>query len=258
MAQSSRTNRSIRALVALAVGLALLGGATSTAAPARTAEGSSEPANLGLVKTAVRDYYRDWKDEEGHHHHSDDSPWAHDTEAEIAQARDYLEARLAEGVEDPAIVLDMDDTSEITFGWAADNDFGFDFAKQQTAIEDGVFEVIAPTLALARWADEHGVRVYFITGRRDTLADPSVRNLERHGYPVDAGRTFFKPTADPAPYLTCGVECSTGEFKNLTRAHIQEELGDTIVLNVGDQYSDFAGGNAEKDVKLPNPMYYVA
>ncbi|MFE2754571.1 HAD family acid phosphatase [Actinosynnema sp. NPDC059335] len=258
MAQPSRTTRSIKAVAALVVGLAFLGGATGTAAPDRTAQALGEPANLGLAKRDVVQYYRGWRDAQGHNHHSADSPWGHDTESEIDRAQSYLAARLGAGVDRPAIVLDIDDTSEITYGWQADNDFGFDRARQQAAIEQGVFEVIEPTLDLARWADERGVRVYFITGRRDTLAGPSVRNLEHHGYPVAADRVYFKPTSNPAPYLTCGLSCRVGEFKDLTRAHIQDDLGDTIVLNVGDQHSDFDGGHAEREVKLPNPMYHVA
>ena len=41
------------------------------------------------------------------------------------------------------------------------------------------------------------------------------------------------------------------------RARIEEELGFTILVNVGDQDSDLAGGHARKAFKLPNPMYFI-
>jgi acid phosphatase len=33
--------------------------------------------------------------------------------------------------------------------------------------------------------------------------------------------------------------------------------GYTIILNMGDQESDLAGGYAEKTFKLPNPVYFL-
>ena len=34
-------------------------------------------------------------------------------------------------------------------------------------------------------------------------------------------------------------------------------MGFTILVNVGDQDSDLAGGHAVRPFKLPNPMYYI-
>ena len=47
------------------------------------------------------------------------------------------------------------------------------------------------------------------------------------------------------------------EYKSKTRAHIEDDLGYTIVANYGDQFSDLTGGYADRAVKLPNPTYYL-
>jgi len=241
----------LKLAAAAAIGATVAGGATALA----TQGGTHEPDNIGQVKLDVKAYYGDYTDAEGHHHYSEDSPWARDASKQVDQARRYLERRLAQGVANPAIVLDIDDTSEITYGWEADNDFGFDPVKQEQAINDGTFTAIKPTLELANWAAQRGVKVYFLTGRKEHQGPASLKNLANEGYPAPAG-AYFKPETAPPAYLPCGLTCTTVQYKSGTRAHI-ETTGATIVLNLGDQYSDLEGGHAERAVKLPNPMYYL-
>jgi hypothetical protein len=38
---------------------------------------------------------------------------------------------------------------------------------------------------------------------------------------------------------------------------INERSGYTIIVNVGDQQSDFAGGYAERAYKVPDPFYFI-
>jgi hypothetical protein len=47
------------------------------------------------------------------------------------------------------------------------------------------------------------------------------------------------------------------EYKTAMRKQI-EAKGYDIILNIGDQDSDLAGGYADKAYKLPNPYYYIA
>ncbi|GAA1293973.1 HAD family acid phosphatase [Saccharothrix xinjiangensis] len=246
-------------VVAAAVGSVLVGGIGGVARqdpPAASPVG--EPANLGQAKRDVQAYYNGYVDAAGHNHHSPDSQWGRDTERKVDEARTHLEAGLRVGVRNPAIALDLDDTAESTYGVKADNDFGYDPVKQQAAVDNGTFEVIEPVLELAKWADERGVKVYFISGRLDTDTEKSVRNLLKHGYPARADRVLLRPTTTVPEHLgPCGFTCPVGEFKALVRAHVQNTLGDTIVVNIGDQFSDLRGGHADKHVKLPNPMYHL-
>jgi hypothetical protein len=56
--------------------------------------------------------------------------------------------------------------------------------------------------------------------------------------------------------LSCEPTCTTTQYKSLTRERI-ESLGNDIVLNMGDQLNDLAGGFADYTAKVPNPMYYI-
>ncbi|GHF21449.1 hypothetical protein GCM10017786_64290 [Amycolatopsis deserti] len=241
----------VKLAAAAAIGATVAGGTTALA----TSGGTHEPDNLGQVKLDVKAYYGDQVDAAGKHHESADSQWAADVRRQVERAQQYLAIRLQQGVRDPAIVLDIDDTSEVTYGWEADNDFGFDPVKQEKAINDGAFPAIRPTRELANWAAQHGVDVYFLTGRKEHQGPASLKNLANEGYPAPAA-AFFKPETTAPDYLPCGLTCTTVQYKSGTRAHI-ESTGATIVLNLGDQYSDLDGGHAERPVKLPNPMYYL-
>lgn len=236
----------------VAATVAIAGAVTAPAAPAGTVR---EPTNLGQVKNDVRNYYGAYRDDEGHYHHSDTSQWGTDVEHRIAEAKSYLANRLSEGVRNPAIVLDIDDTAETTFGPSADNDFGFDPVKNDQAILAGVFPAISRTRDFANWAAQQNVRVYFVTGRKPAQSEASLKHLADEGYPTPA-EAYFKPTTTAPDYLPCGLTCPTADYKAYTRAHIESE-GATIVVNIGDQDSDLQHGHAERQIKLPNPMYYL-
>ncbi|QYN16485.1 HAD family acid phosphatase [Amycolatopsis sp. DSM 110486] len=251
----SRFPALLKLAAAAAIGATVASGATALAgSDAVTAAHGREPANIGQVKNDVKAYYGDYLDASGKHHYSDSSRFVTDTQRVVADAKRYLTQKLGK-VKDPAIVLDVDDTSEVTYGWEADNDFGFDPVKQQQAIDNGTFVANKPVLELANWAAQRGVKIYFLTGRSTPQGPQSLKNLANEGYPAPAD-AFFKPAGTAPGYLPCGLTCTTIQYKSGTRAHIQA-TGAHIVLNLGDQFSDLEGGYADHPVKLPNPMYYL-
>ncbi|MFI5609596.1 HAD family acid phosphatase [Amycolatopsis sp. NPDC051903] len=251
----SRFPALLKLAAAAAIGATVAGGATALAgSDAVTAAHGREPANIGQVKNDVKAYYGDYLDAAGKHHYSDTSRFVTDTQRVVADAKHYLTQKLGK-VKNPAIVLDVDDTSEVTYGWEADNDFGFDPVKQQQAIDNGTFVANKPVLELANWAAQRGVKIYFLTGRSQPQGPQSLKNLADEGYPAPAG-AFFKPAGTAPDYLPCGLTCTTIQYKSGTRAHIQA-TGAHLVLNLGDQFSDLEGGYADHPVKLPNPMYYL-
>jgi len=253
--RSSRMTGLVKLAAAAAIGATIAGGASAVATTDNTAHSRQQPANIGQVKLDVKAYYGGFVDAAGKNQASDTSQWAKETAKQVADAKQYLARRLQNHVKNPAIVLDVDDTSEVTYGWEADNDFGFDPVKQQAAIDSGRFPAIKPTLELANWASQRGVRVIFLTGRNELQGPQSLKNLANEGYPAPA-QAYFKPKTTAPAYLPCGLTCTTVQYKSGTRAHI-EATGSTIVLNLGDQFSDLEGGHAERPVKLPNPMYYL-
>ena len=114
---------------------------------------------------------------------------------------------------------------------------------------------IGATRDLANWAHGKGVRVFFITGRREPMRAATQSGLARHGFPAADG-LFLKPVDQAPDYLPCGTRCDTVGYKSGTRAHLEAQ-GNTIIANLGDQNSDLAGGHAERGFKLPNPVYTV-
>jgi hypothetical protein len=244
-----------------AAAVLLAGGAYAWAAPSPSTSdghhgGGHEPTNIGLVKNDVKAYYGDTKDADGHHHASADSDWAKDTARQVADARRALKRALDHHVAHPAIVLDVDDTSELTYGLNADSDFGYDPVKSENAINNGDFPAIEATMDFANYAAQRGAKVFFVTGRPEHQRPATLKNLANEGYPAPAD-AFLKPEGSAPDWLPCGLTCTTIEYKSLTRAHIEDAFHVTIVVNMGDQFSDLEGGHAQHPVKLPNPMYYL-
>jgi len=145
---------------------------------------------------------------------------------------------------EPALVLDIDETSLSNYAGLDEADFSS--AGLVPGAVGGGDPAIGPTLDLYRFARERGVEAFFITGRPEALAGVADANLIEAGY--DRGYTLItKPPGD----------LHTIEYKSAERARIERELGFTILLNVGDQDSDLAGGHARRAFKLPNPMYFI-
>jgi predicted secreted acid phosphatase len=176
--------------------------------------------------------------------------------AQVAnQARNYLEQRVKKG-EKLAIVLDIDETSLSNWPayrinhWARILTGECDLQKGPCNIQKyqamAQAKAIAPTLALANFARENHVAVFFVTGRGEDLRQATEKNLSDAGYQWDglilkiAGKTY--PSAV--------------DFKAPARKQIMQQ-GYTIIFTMGDQWSDLSGGYAERSFKLPNPVYYL-
>jgi predicted secreted acid phosphatase len=250
----------LRTAAVAAVAAVLAGGATALAAVPTTsaAAHTQEPPNVTQVEQQVEAYYGGTVDSAGKHHASEDSAWGHQVAKNIADGQSYLAKRLAHGVHKPAIVLDVDDTSEVTYGWEVDSQFAYNPVSNEAAIDANQFPAITPTLNLAKWAAKHGVTIFFLTGRPEHQRAATLTDLVTDdGYPQPK-TLFLKAEAGTPPpsYLSCGTPCTTDQYKSQTRAYIQSQ-GYDIVLNVGDQLSDLSYGHEDKAVKLPNPMYFL-
>jgi len=173
----------------------------------------------------------------------------------VSRARSWLEQR-APSATKPAIVLDIDETSLSNWpayrlnGWGRVVNGPCDLDKGPCGLRAwqamGQSKALAPTLALARRARELGVAVFFISGRPPNLREATERNLREQGYQW----TGVVLLPEGAKFL------SAVEFKAPERRRIAEQ-GYTILLSMGDQESDLAGGYAERTFKLPNPVYYL-
>ncbi|NEA48658.1 HAD family acid phosphatase [Streptomyces sp. SID10815] len=152
--------------------------------------------------------------------------WQQDCQAVMDRALPYLEQRIAQARpgEKQAIVLDVDNT-------ALETDFGFSFPQPANK----------PVLTAARYAQEHGVALFFVTARPGIVAAPTEWNLEHDGYRVTGLRVrglldLFKDVA---------------AYKTAQRTAIEKD-GYTIIANIGNSATDLSGGHAEQTFKLPD------
>lgn len=105
--------------------------------------------------------------------------------------------------------------------------------------------VLRPTADFLRWARRQGFAIFLVTGRTDDMRAATIRNLVRENVAYDG--LSLRPVDDKGP-----VE----NYKSHARKSI-EDGNFRIVCNIGDQYSDLAGGYSLDCEKLPNRMYFI-
>jgi len=265
----ARLSARTRALALTAAAATL--GATFYGVGAATADNSvprsdKEIPNLTNVVSEIKAYYGDTVDSAGEHQASPTSNYAKQLTDIEAKATSYLTSAVKPGhgrggtaAAKPAIVLDVDDTSLLTYNYELEVGFNYTPATNQAYLDTKNMPPVFGMDTLANWAADQGITVFWITGRAEAQRADTVRNLTAVGYSAtpDTTHLYLKNNANPPAYLTCAAAtCTTIEYKSGTRAHI-ESLGYDILANFGDQYSDLTGGYADTSVKLPNPMYYL-
>lgn len=265
----SRRARAGAATVTALVGAAAVFGVGQATAEHAVPHSDKEIPNLTQVQDKIKAYYGDTVTADGQHYASPQSNYARQVRGIEAKARTYLAKALAEhaksGARDgsakpakPALVLDMDDTTLLTYNYELQVGFHHTEEAQDKYLATTDMHPVFGMDRLVNWAHDKGAEVFFVTGRKEAQRDWSVRNLKNVGYdvPLDRTHVYLKDKKNPPAYLPCGANCSTIEFKSGTRKHI-ESLGYDIVANFGDQYSDLRGGYGDRTFKLPNPMYYL-
>ena len=111
----------------------------------------------------------------------------------------------------------------------------------------GVPKPIAGALRLYEWAREHEIAIVFLSGRKEAQRAATERALKHAGFTQWSELLLRDPSES---------ELKAAEFKAGRRAKLEEQ-GYAIVLNLGDQASDLAGGHAEQSLLMPNPFYQV-
>lgn len=168
------------------------------------------------------------------------------------KARRYLAERVSENKASKhpkklAVVFDIDETALSNYKNNLHYWFTLNSQEMRVHLDQANDPAIPGTLMLYRYAVKHHVAVFFITGRHQAFYKVTVKNLKRAGYTHWAG-LYLKPKGYRGK--------SAAGFKSVYRKHIESQ-GYDIVFSIGDQYSDLAGGYADRLFKLPNPFYYV-
>ncbi|AXI87062.1 HAD family acid phosphatase [Streptomyces griseoincarnatus] len=152
--------------------------------------------------------------------------WQRDCRAVMDQALPYVKQRIADARpgEKQAIVLDIDNT-------ALETDFGFSFPQPANK----------PVLEVARYAEERGVTLFFVTARPGIIYAPTEWNLDHVGY--ESSGLYVRSFID--------LFRNVAEYKTAQRVDI-ERKGYTIIANIGNSATDLSGGHAERTFKLPD------
>ena len=265
------TAAAVAALVIAAPGA--IAGQGSVSPPPANPTSADQIQNIDQVKTAIRGYYGDTLTSDVDpvpnsidggdkilHTFSQTGAYAKEMAGIEDDAVKYLDKQAKQGKfsAQPAIVLDVDDTSLNTYNYEIYSNFVFDPTTNNAFADAAAFPAVPGMPGLASRAVTDGYAVFFLTGRRTPRHDGTVTNLENAGYDVQEDQLYLRPLNDAASWLTsCAPSCSTTQYKSLTRQHI-ESLGYDIVANFGDQFSDLNGGFSDETFKLPNPMYFLA
>ncbi len=147
-----------------------------------------------------------------------------------------------------AMVFDIDETALTNWQEMVGGDFAYNKAVFDAWNETGQAPAIPGSVRIDKEAQRLGVAVFFITGRPERERAITEQNLKAQGF--DGWQQLTLRSA--------AMEGKSAEvYKSSVRAGIVAE-GYTIVLNVGDQWSDLKGKpEAEFSVKYPNPYYFI-
>lgn len=199
----------------------------------------SEPANLDLLRQKIESYH-------------DSGKYNRDINHVAEKAIHFINERVAQNRQREypkklAIVLDIDETSLSNYNDMLKRNFFGDKAQLIREIHAAKSPAIQPILKVYHDAVQHGVAVFFVTGRHGTERRATLVNLKRAGFNQWDG-VYFKPDSY--------AHKSVIPYKSHARETIAHK-GYTIIASIGDQRSDLVGGFTEATFKLPNPFYFL-
>jgi len=244
-----------RSIGAVAMAAVLLASGTAGAQcppppPQRIPSLPAAELNIDAVKKALRDYR--------------DKDYAADMAAVYAAAQAYVERRAGE-VKNPAVVLDIDETTLSNWPNISADDFGFVSGGRCDDLPSGPCgfnawilqakaEAFPSALKFFNAVKAKGVAVIFLSSRRDNQRQATLWNLDQAGY-QGWEKLITRPDRDDFK--------SARTFKSKARDEFFAGSRFTLIANIGDQQSDIdqepgiAGGKAECGFKLPNPFYFI-
>ena len=259
----------VTALAASAIAYAATGPAIQTFTP----RSEKQVTNIDVLRQQLRNYYGDPL---GTGTFAADGNYAKEAEGVASDGAKVLSKKAKwHHKATPAIILDVDDTTLATWNYEIASNWAYNPVTNATYVTGQLFPAVPGMVATVTQAAQEGYAILYLTGRPAVQESATLGNLTADGVGVDAGYPapttlsdgedglFTKPAvADYPDYLKAACagdpngSCTTTHYKSATRAHI-ESLGYDIVANFGDQYSDLAGGFADKTFKLPNPNYFL-
>ena len=180
----------------------------------------------------------------------DSGRWARDVARVFSSARRSLLRQLdrPSAARRPAVVLDIDETSLSNYPCLDEADFNVAVGLG-TCVGQGRSVAIPAARRFVQAAQKRRVAVFFITAAPENLEASRRANLRKARF-----RGRFTVIGRPA---TVSTEPSQVPYKSGERGRI-ERRGYRILVNVGDQRTDLAGGHARAKFLVPNRIYVTS
>lgn len=147
--------------------------------------------------------------------------------------------------ETPTVIFDVDDTLLDQYAFIKSIKFGCAAPFLHEWALCACTPVIREVKVLYDYLITHGFTIIFLTGRNDSEHAATLKNFELQGI------TGFEKLITRSPEEK---NKKVGAYKSAWRKMLVR-AGYVIVGCVGDQWSDFEGGNTGYQVKIPNYMY---
>jgi acid phosphatase len=165
----------------------------------------------------------------------------------------------------PAIVVDLDETAMDNSrfqAWMVLNDKVFTPKVWTEFVNANVSETIPGALDFLKYADQKGVKVFYVSNRTAEEEAGTRKNAERLGFPMGGNVDTF---------LMARKKPEWGSAKSTRRAFVAKDY--RVLLNLGDNFGDFSdayrGTDAERNkvfednkarwgrewIMLANPTY---
>lgn len=166
--------------------------------------------------------------------------------ARTKEAREFVRDYLRQHPEKTrlAVVSDIDETLIDNRGYFVNNK-EFEWSAFFAFIDRADAPSLKDTADFLAYARKRGLAIFLITGRPEKCRASTIKNLVHNDIAYDG--LYMRPDKNREP---------AAEVKSRIRKEI-EDMGFTIVVNIGDQVSDLKGGHAEDCQKLPNRLYHV-
>lgn len=197
-----------------------------------SSESTSQIINLGAAKNAVRAYY-------------ESGGFDRECAKIIDDAINQIEK--IELADKSAVVFDIDETALSNYEYTKKIGFGYIYKLWNEWQLKGIAPAIKDTKRFYDYLISKNIRVIFISGRNADVGEATKKNLIEQGY-----------TKFDALILRSESEnkISAAEWKAAKRKDLISK-GYNIIACIGDQESDFAGGNTGIKIKLPSYLYLI-
>lgn len=176
--------------------------------------------------------------------------YAKDLDSQADRAIDYLRQRAGDpsSLQKLAIVLDIDETTLSNYEEMQKADFAYNSQAFNAWVDSAQAPAIPGTLRIFQEAKHLGVEVIFLTGRAEQQRAVTEKNLRAQGF-QGWSKLILRSAEEKG--------MSASQYKTAERARLVAQ-GYTLILSVGDQWSDLRGvPEAEFSVKYPNPFYFL-